>query len=153
MSSLPNLSKTEKVIQSNNTLNQNILNQDLIIYNHATYALTMFGYFTAGIVWILPIIMNYAKRDEARHTWLYSHFDWQIKTFWYGVFFGGIGLVLMVFGFSVSFIGMVVDNHALFGGSGLVGVVGGLMFVAVLIWHFYRTVRGWIALNNRKAVP
>ena len=66
-------------------LSQNLpVTQSQINYNHITYALALFSYFTAGLTWIIPIVMNYLKRDEARNTWLYSHFDWQIKTFWYG---------------------------------------------------------------------
>lgn len=125
----------------------------LVTYNHITYALAMLSYFTAGLTWIIPIVMNYLKRDEARYTWLYSHFDWQIKTFWYSIFFGGIAMLLMVFGFGVSFFGLLTDNKAVFGNSFWVGFVGAVMFVVVLIWHFYRMVRGWIALSNAKAVP
>lgn len=70
-------------------LSQNLpVTQSQISYNHITYALALFSYFTAGLTWIIPIVMNYLKRDEARNTWLYSHFDWQIKTFWYSIFFG-----------------------------------------------------------------
>ncbi|WP_019518604.1 DUF4870 family protein [Faucicola boevrei] len=135
------------------TIQRDVVSRDLIIYNHATYALAVFSYLTAGLTWIIPIVMNYAKRDEARNTWLYSHFDWQIKTFWYSVFFGGIGVVLMLFGFGTAFISMLMNNDTLFGSSGLAGLVGVLIFVVVLIWHFYRMVRGWVALIHGRAVP
>ncbi|HAO60133.1 MAG TPA: hypothetical protein DCQ89_07440, partial [Psychrobacter sp.] len=32
----------------------------LIRYNHITYLLYVLSYFTAGLLWIVPIIMNYA---------------------------------------------------------------------------------------------
>lgn len=134
-------------------IQQTVVEKQLITYNHITYALAVFSYFTAGLTWIIPIVMNYIKRDEARHTWLYSHFDWQIKTFWYSIFFGGIAVLMIVFGFGVAFFGLVANSISIFGNSFWVGVVGAVLLVAVVIWHFYRMVRGWVALSNGKAVP
>ena len=31
------------------------------------------------------MILNYVKRGDVRGTWLESHFQWQIRTFWFGV--------------------------------------------------------------------
>lgn len=126
---------------------------EMITYNHITYALAMFSYFTVGLTWIIPIVMNYLKRDTARGTWLYSHFDWQIKTFWYTVFFGGIAIVLMVFGFSGSLIGLLTGSVTIVGSTSLLGLSGLLLLGLVVVWHFYRMVRGWIALSNRRPVP
>lgn len=125
----------------------------LVNYNHVTYALAMFSYFTAGLTWIFPIVMNYLKRDEARGTWLYSHFDWQIKTFWYSVFFGAIAILLMVIGFGGLGIGILTGSVTVAGSTSLVGMVGLMMIIAVVLWHLYRVIRGWIALANRRAVP
>lgn len=151
---LPPVQSSYSVLSKNQNYQQNqIVTEDLIRYNHITYALAVFSYFTAGLMWVIPIVMNYARRDEARHTWLYSHFDWQIKTFWYSVFFGGIGIILMLFGFGTAFLGMLMQNDTLLGSSGLAGIFGLLIFIVVIIWHFYRMVRGWVALNNRRAVP
>lgn len=125
----------------------------LISYNHVTYGLAVFSFFTAGLTWIIPIVMSYIKRDEARGTWLYSHFDWQIKTFWYSIFFGAIALVLIFLGFGAGFIGLLSGSQGVAGGSMLLGIVGVLFFGLVVLWHLYRTVRGWIALTNRRPVP
>ena len=38
--------------------------------------------FVIGLTWIVGVIINYVKRDDVRGTWVESHFDWQIKTFW-----------------------------------------------------------------------
>lgn len=59
----------------------------------------------------------------------------------------------MLFGFGTAFISMLMNNDTLFGSSGLAGLVGVLIFVVVLIWHFYRMVRGWVALIHGRAVP
>lgn len=129
------------------------VSDSLVSYNHISYALYVFSYFTAGLTWIIPIVMNYLKRDEARYTWLYSHFDWQIKTFWYSLFFGAIAIAMMAFGFGGLFVGALAESRGAMGGGFLVGVAGGLLMAVTVIWHLYRIARGWIALANKRAVP
>ena len=129
------------------------LEAGLMSYNHLTYALYAISFFTAGLLAIVPLVMNYIKRDDARGTWLESHFDWQIKTFWYGLFFGMIALVLVFFGFSGFFLGLLFGSSNTAGGSVLVGVLGLLVTGILFIWHIYRLARGWIALSNRLGVP
>ena len=53
-------------------------------YNLISYILHLLGFFL-GITPLIAIIMNYIKRDEMRGTWLESHVDWQIKTFWFSL--------------------------------------------------------------------
>src|SRR5690606_33220226 len=55
--------------------------EDLKQYNLISYILYILGFFL-GVTPFIAIIMNYIKRDEMRGTWLESHVDWQIKTFW-----------------------------------------------------------------------
>lgn len=129
------------------------LETGLMGYNCLTYALYAISFFTAGLLAIVPLVMNYIKRDQARGTWLESHFDWQIKTFWYGLFFGMIALGLVFFGFSGFFLGLLFGSSNTAGGSVLVGVLGLLLTGILFIWHLYRLARGWIALSNRRAVP
>ena len=70
----------------------------LVTTLHITYALhavglaigafgaaTVLGSFIFGWPSIIAVIINYVKRGDARGTWLESHFEWQIKTFWYAV--------------------------------------------------------------------
>src|SRR5512137_2963057 len=78
----------------------------LISYTHWMYALhaasalmgvftsaTVIGTFVFGIPSIIAVVMNYVKRDEARGTWLESHFSWQLRTFWFAFLaFIAIGL-------------------------------------------------------------
>jgi len=61
-------------------------------------------------------------------TWVASHFEWQIKTFWYGL----AGAV-------VSWLLMFV-------------LIGFPLLLAVLVWVIYRIVKGWLALNDGKPV-
>jgi len=68
------------------------------------------------------------KRDDARGSWLESHFTWQIRTFWWGLLWGVIGGVLLLV------------------------LVGYLVLVANAVWIIYRIVKGWLRLAERREV-
>lgn len=125
----------------------------LITYNHVTYLLYVVSYFTAGLLWIVPIVMNYAKRGDAQHTWLATHFDWQIKTFWYSIIWFVIGGILLVFAAGGLGIGIFADSGHLAIGSVLLAGLGMMIMVFTFIWHLYRIIRGWIALADQRPVP
>ena len=136
----------------NNTMSDN-KRRSLITYNHITYLLYVLSYFTAGLLWIVPIFMNYAKRRDADNTWLATHFDWQIKTFWYSIVFFVIGVLIITFdlgGFGVS---MFADSNNIAIGSVLLASLGFIIMGFTFIWHLYRIVRGWIALTDGRPVP
>ena len=82
--------------------------------------------FVIGLTWIVGLIINYVKRDDVRGTWVESHFDWQIKTFW-------IGLAIMIVGWITVWI-----------------LIGWLILLAGTVWGIYRVVKGWLALNDAK---
>ena len=129
-------------------------NRMLIGYNHLTYLLYLVSYLTAGLLWIVPIFINYAKRRDADGTWLATHFDWQIKTFWYSIVWFAIGAIIIIFalgGLGVSLMMTQSDNIAI--GSVLLIALGGGIIFFTLIWHFYRIVRGWIALTDSRPIP
>jgi len=86
-----------------------------------------------GLPSIVAVILNYAKRAEARGTFLESHFRWQIRTFWFTLLWCAIGGVLIA-----TFVGVVLAIP---------------LFVVVGIWVAYRVVRGWLALSEGKPVP
>ena len=93
----------------------------------AVYALQAAG-FLFGITWIVAVIVDYMKRDDARGSWLESHFSWQIRTFWWGLLWGVIGGVLLLV------------------------LVGYLVLVANAVWIIYRIVKGWLRLAERREV-
>jgi uncharacterized membrane protein len=116
---------------------------------HVTYALhalglaigafgaaTIVGSFIFGWPSIIAVIINYVQRGEARGTWLESHFDWQIRTFWFSlgwaVLIGLVGLVLTIIlvGFAIWVIGLF----------------------ALGVWAIYRVAKGWLRLQARQAV-
>lgn len=83
----------------------------------------------AGVTAIAGLILNYLKRDEVKGSYLESHFNWQIKTFWYAL----AGVIL---GWMLTIV-----------------LIGFLILPAVAIWYIYRIVKGWLALNDDVAMP
>ena len=85
--------------------------------------------FAFGVTALVGLIINHVKRDDVAGTVYESHFNWQIRTFWWGLLWGVLGSIL-IFAF----------------GLGLV-----VLFVA-WIWAIYRVVKGWLKLNDGKPV-
>jgi uncharacterized membrane protein len=118
----------------------------LVRLTHIIYALHAFtvvtGIVTSAFIvtafltgWpsIIAVILNYARRGEARGTFLETHFRWQIHTFWLALLW-----VLMAFSLIFTFIGIPV---------------GVLILVGTGLWVLYRIVRGWLRLNDRQPMP
>jgi uncharacterized membrane protein len=85
--------------------------------------------FAFGVTALVGLIINYVKRDDVAGTLYESHFNWQIRTFWWGLLWGVLGSILI---FALG-LGLVV------------------LFVA-WIWAIYRVVKGWLKLNDGKPV-
>jgi uncharacterized membrane protein len=121
----------------------------LVSYTHWMYGLhalsaaagvltssTIVGNFIFGVPSIIAVIMNYVKRDEARGTWLESHFDWQLRTFWFAalwvvlVWLLSLPLFLVLIGFVTLVIGVIVIG----------------------LWVLYRVARGWLKLKDGQPV-
>ena len=91
---------------------------------------TVVGSFVGSVPSILAVILNYAKRGEARGTWLESHYRWQIRTFWFA-----IGWVLAAAFLTVTLIGIPIAV---------------VILVAITAWLVYRIARGWLRLRDRR---
>ncbi|AJC20194.2 hypothetical protein RO07_06480 [Pandoraea pulmonicola] len=93
---------------------------------HVLYALYALFWLTGGVTAIVAIIVNYIKRDDTVGTLYASHFTWQIRTFWWLVLWGvlGVALAVVMVGFAILW------------------VLG--------IWTLYRIVKGWLYLNDNK---
>ena len=89
------------------------------------YALQAAGFVT-GIAWIVAIVVDYVKRDDARGTWLESHYRWQIRTFWWGLLWGIVGGILLLV------------------------LVGYFVLLATAIWIIYRIAKGWLYLSENR---
>ena len=98
---------------------------------------TIAGRFLFGLPSIVAVIMNYARRAAARGTWLETHFEWQIHTFWYA--FLWIGVTLLI---SAPLTLIVIGIFFAIAGFGVVG-----------LWVAYRVARGWMALRKRQPMP
>jgi len=122
----------------------------LITYTHIIYALhasavltgvltssSIAGRFLFGLPSIIAVIMNYARRAEAHGTWLETHFNWQIRTFWLALLW--IAITLLV-GAPLTLI--VIGIFLVIAGFCLVG-----------LWVAYRVIRGWLALRERRPMP
>lgn len=92
------------------------------------YGLYALGLFLGGLPTIIGLIMAYVKRGEYTDTIYGQHLSFLIRTFWYGVLWGLVGLVL-----TLVYIGFIV-------------------LFAVGIWYIYRIVRGFLCLNDGKAL-
>jgi uncharacterized membrane protein len=124
-----------------------------------TSGATVIGAFVFGLPSIIAVIMNYARRDSVRGSWLESHFLWQVRTFWTAVVLGlalvCIALVLGVFGV-VSLLSTPLTGPAgaVGAGAGFGGAWVAMTLGAILagVWILYRVVRGWLALREGKAM-
>lgn len=93
--------------------------------NHVIYALYALSLFS-GVTAIVAIVLDYIKRDDARGTWMESHFIWQIRTFWWGLLWAVLGWLTVII-----FIGWVILGVA-------------------FVWFVYRIAKGWLNLNDGK---
>jgi uncharacterized membrane protein len=103
----------------------------LINVGHAIYACYAIGFFI-GVTWLVGVIIAYIKRDEAKGTWMESHFSWQIRTFWWSVLWCVVGSILFV-----TIIGIVIAWP---------------LWAVAWLWALYRVIKGWIKLNDAKPV-
>ena len=94
----------------------------------ATYILYALSAFT-GITGIVALIINYIKREDTAGTIYASHFTWQIRTFWWSLVWGILGIVTLVVG--VGFLILTIDG----------------------IWVLYRMVKGFLNWNDGKPMP
>lgn len=80
---------------------------------------------------LVAFILDLVKKGEAEGTWQESHFSWRIRSvLWAAV------LYVVTIPLWLLFI-----------------VPGWIAWALISIWFLYRVVRGWMNLNNRKAMP
>jgi uncharacterized membrane protein len=121
----------------------------LVRYTHWMYALhaasALIGMLTSafiavaflfGVPSIIAVVMNYLRRDDARGTWLESHFSWQLRTFWFALFW-----VVLIFLLSLPLFLVLV---------GFLTFPVGIIIVG--IWVIYRVARGWLKLKDGRPV-
>jgi uncharacterized membrane protein len=75
------------------------------------------------------VIVNYVRREDARGTWVESHFHWQLRTFWWVLAWFVLGALTFVF------------------------VLGWFILGAATLWLIYRIVKGWLYLSEKRPLP
>jgi uncharacterized membrane protein len=101
-------------------------------------AASVVGSFLFGWPSIIAVIVSYIYRGDARGTWLESHFNWAIRTFWIALAIAAV--VALVSAPLVLLLGLGLATW--FIGLGLLGV-----------WAIYRIARGWLRLNAHEPMP
>jgi uncharacterized membrane protein len=80
---------------------------------------------------LVAFILDLVKKGEAEGSWQESHFSWRVRSVvWAAV------LYILTIPLWLLFI-----------------VPGWIAWGLISIWFLYRVVRGWMNLNNRKAMP
>ncbi len=111
----------------------------LLNIGHISYALhavvavgaVLPGAQASVVLLLAAFVLDLVKRDDAAGSWQASHFRWRIR--------------------SVVFAGLA---YALTAPLWLLLVVPGWIAWAVIsLWFLYRVLRGWLALNDRRAMP
>ena len=85
--------------------------------------------FFLGLTAIVAVVINYVKKDDVAGTLYESHFDWQIRPFWWGLLWSVLGFILIL-------------------ALGL----GFLVLFAAWVWAIYRVVKGWLKWNDNQPV-
>ncbi len=130
---------------------------ELIRYNHISYLLYLLSFFTFGITSLVAVFMNYSQRREADGTWLATHFDWQIKTFWYSLIITIVAFSISLFG-AGSIVGWLISiissqpSPRIGMGAVLFFMLATFIFFFNALWYLYRIIKGWIALADGRPV-
>lgn len=89
--------------------------------------------FSLGMLSVIPLILNYLKREDTQGTFVDTHHSWQIRSFWLYVLCFVLCCVLWV-----TVIGIPL---------------AALVWFGAWIWKAYRLCRGWVNLSNDRAMP
>mgnify|MGYP003431273225 CR=1 FL=1 len=88
--------------------------------------------FSLGLLNLIPLVINYIKRPEAQGTIVYSHHAWMVRSFWIYVALMAVAVVLAV--------------------TIILIPLAWLLGCAAWIWYAYRLIKGFIDLNNNRAM-
>ncbi len=80
---------------------------------------------------LVAFVIDLVKRGDAVGSWQESHFGWRIRTVLWA---GALYLVTAPLWFFFL-------------------LPGWIAWTIISIWFLYRVVRGWMALNNNRAMP
>lgn len=95
---------------------------------HLAYAL-----YAGGLILGVPLLLGAGLAhikafDKSEPAWRQSHYVWLVKSFWYAVIAGIVGMALMF-----TPLGLLVQ-------------------IGVFVWLVYRVIKGWLAVPRRQAI-
>lgn len=96
-------------------------------YALSVYLLYLIGFLT-GITALVGVIIAYVKKPTASG-FLQSHFQFQVRTFWIGLLYLGVGSFLLFL------------------------YIGGPILLWWFVWTLVRTIKGLILLNDGRPIP
>ncbi|MDZ7786612.1 MAG: hypothetical protein U5K73_00225 [Halofilum sp. (in: g-proteobacteria)] len=101
------------------------------------YLLHLLGAMT-GLTAVAGVAINYAKRASVADSLYASHFDWQIRTFWWA--------------FGVTLAGAALIGLAETLARPLLGAAGALVILVTVVWFVYRQLKGYMWLTAGEPV-
>ena len=104
--------------------------------SYALHAIVAVGAVLPGaqgsvLLLLVAVVLDLVKRDDARGSWQESHFRWRIRS-----------VVMAAVAYAVTAPLWL-----------LLIAPGWIAWGIISLWFLYRVLRGWLALNDRKAMP
>ncbi|MDO5667682.1 MAG: hypothetical protein Q4G44_07665 [Alcaligenaceae bacterium] len=97
-------------------------------YLLVTYLVFVAGLFTGGLITVAGLVMAYLKRDDYKHSLYESHVTYLIRTFWIGLLYSFISLILSIIG------------------------IGLILGILTAVWYVIRLVKGFVAFYDTKPI-
>lgn len=103
---------------------------------HILYLLHALAPFTAWLLAVIAIILGAARREDVRGTYLDSHFGWLSRTFWWGLLWIAVSVILAI----LLFVSIILAP------------IFWVPCTVLFFWYLYRVIKGWLRLNDGLAV-
>jgi uncharacterized membrane protein len=104
--------------------------------SYALHAIVAVGAVLPGaqgsvLLLLVAFLLDLIKRGDARGSWQESHFRWRIRSVVFAAIAYAVTAPLWL----------------------LLIAPGWIAWGVISLWFLYRVLRGWLALNDRKAMP
>lgn len=90
------------------------------------YVLYLLG-FVVGITPLIGVVIAHMNRGKSE-AWLDTHYTWAIRTFWIGILYGVVAVLLMFL------------------------VIGFPLMIAIAVWMIVRVIKGLQAIGRRQPI-